>query len=90
LGFCKEKNTGSHDDVTRDSGRNGRWNGITLGSCRSKFMGSMDQLFEWIGKIQAIRELREKRWKSDNISGRDAYLMYTVSHVKGSTGESPD
>jgi hypothetical protein len=24
LGFCKEKNTGSHDDVTRDSGRNGR------------------------------------------------------------------
>jgi hypothetical protein len=36
----------------------------------------MDQFFEWIGKIQAIREVHEKCWKSDNISGLDASPMY--------------
>jgi hypothetical protein len=35
----------------------------------------MDQFFEWIGKVQAIREFREKSWRSDNISGLDAYSM---------------
>jgi hypothetical protein len=40
-------NTSSHGDgVTRDSGRNERGNGITLESCRSKFVGSIDQFFE--------------------------------------------
>jgi hypothetical protein len=40
-------NTGSHDDgVTRDSGRNGRGNGMTLWSWRSKFIGNMDHSFE--------------------------------------------
>jgi hypothetical protein len=40
-------NTGSHGDgVVHDSGRNGRGNGINLSSCRSKFVGSMDQFFE--------------------------------------------
>jgi hypothetical protein len=39
-------NTGSHGHgVTHDSGRNGKGNGITLWSRRSKFVGSMDQLF---------------------------------------------
>jgi hypothetical protein len=68
-------NIGSHsDDVTRDSGRNGKGNGITLWSCRPKFVG-MDQFFESIGKVQAIREFRERCWKSANISGLDAYSM---------------
>jgi hypothetical protein len=45
--FAQKKiNPRSHGDgVTRDSGRNGRGNGITQWSCRSKFVGSMDQLF---------------------------------------------
>jgi hypothetical protein len=45
--FAKKINIASHgDNVTRDSGRNGRGNGITLWSCRSKFVGSMDQFLE--------------------------------------------
>jgi hypothetical protein len=45
--FAKKIDTGSQgDSVTRDSGRNGRGNGITLCLCRSKFVRSMDQFFE--------------------------------------------
>jgi hypothetical protein len=43
----RKPNTRSHGDgVIRDSGRNGRRKGITLWSCKSKFVGSIDHVFE--------------------------------------------